>query len=87
MDYKPMFRRNIAMFSASKVIITDRLHSSILAFLLHKPHIYLDQMYGKISKTREVAFASSPNCRDKKAMRYDSADTISEAVMKALLFI
>ena len=82
-DYMEMFRRSIAMFSSSRVVITDRLHASIFAFLLHKHHVYLDQSYGKITRTRSVAFNASVHCQDKDKMRYDSAQTLEEAVMLA----
>ena len=42
-DYNTVFRSSIALFTGGKVLITDRLHSSILAFLLHKPHVFIDQ--------------------------------------------
>ena len=71
------------MFAAGKVLITDRLHASILAFLLHKPHVYLDQSYGKIKKTRDVAFRESGKCRNKTEMKYDEAGTLDEAVSNA----
>ena len=78
-----MFKTSIAMFAGGKVLITDRLHSSILAFLLHKPHIYVDQMYGKIRLTREVAFDTSEKCRNRKEMKFDEAETLEEAVVMA----
>ena len=79
-DYMAMFRRSIAMFSSSRVVITDRLHGSIFAFLLHKPHVYLDQSYGKIRLTREVAFNTSTFCQDRARLRYDQAEDIRKAV-------
>ena len=82
-----MFRSSIALLSSGRVLITDRLHSSILAFLLHLPHVYLDQMYGKISKTRGVAFAASENCANKTILGFDQAITIKEAVRKAILLM
>ena len=78
-----MFRSSIALLAGGKVLITDRLHSSILAFLMHKPHVYLDQMYGKIRKTREVALEVSEKCKSIEEMRYDEAPSIEEAVLKA----
>ena len=72
------------MFAAGRVLITDRLHASILAFLLHKPHVYLNQFYGKISATREVAFSASEKCRNRIDMKYDSAVNLEEAVIKAV---
>ena len=82
-DHMRNFRSVIALMSAGRVLITDRLHTSILAFLLHKPHVYLDQSYGKITRTREVAFRASVSCQDKVKMRYDSAETLEEAVTLA----
>ena len=82
-DHMRNFRSSIALMSAGHVVITDRLHTSILAFLLHKPHVYLDQSYGKITRTREVAFRASVRCQDKVKMRYDSAETLEEAVTLA----
>ena len=82
-DHMKNFRSSIALMSVGKVVITDRLHTSILAFLLHKPHVYLDQSYGKITRTREVAFSTSIHCQDKVKMRYDSAETLEEAIMMA----
>ena len=78
-----MFKTSIAMFAGGRVLITDRLHSSILAFLLHKPHIFVDQMYGKISKTREVAFNASEKCGNREEMKYDEAGNLEEAVLRA----
>ena len=72
------------MLSSGKVLITDRLHSSILAFLLHKPHVYLDQMYGQITKTRQVALEASSNCENRTILKFDQAATVKEAVKKAV---
>ena len=79
-DYMAMFRGSISMISSSRVVITDRLHASILAFLLHKPHIYLEQSYGKIRLTRELAFNTSVHCQDRHKLRYNQAEDIREAV-------
>ena len=79
-DFMKMFRGSIAMYNSSRVVITDRLHASIFAFLLHKPHVYLDQSYGKIRRTREVAFNTSSYCQDRQRLRYDQAKNIQQAV-------
>ena len=79
-DYSAVFRSSIAMLAGGKVLITDRLHSSILAFLLHKPHVYIDQMYGKIGRTRAVALNVSHHCQDRKQMRFAEATTFLEAL-------
>ena len=82
-DYMAMFRKSIAMFSSARVVITDRLHASILAFLLHKPHVYLEQSYGKIRLTREVAFNTSTFCQDRDRLRFHQAEDIRQAVSLA----
>ena len=82
-DHMKNFRSCIALFSVGRVVITDRLHTSILAFLLHKPHVFLDQSYGKISRTRNVAFNTSIHCQDKDKLRYNSAETLEEAIILA----
>ena len=71
------------MFSAGKILITDRLHSSILAFLLHKPHVYVDQMYGKIRKTTDIAFQSLEMCSNRQEMRYEETRSFEEAILQA----
>lgn len=40
--------RGLKMLTAGRVLITDRLHAHILATLLDKPHVVLDNNYGKI---------------------------------------
>ena len=82
-DFMAVFRRSIAMFSNSRVVITDRLHASIFAFLLHKPHVYLDQSYGKIRLTREVAFNTSTFCQDRARLRFQQAENIRQAISLA----
>ena len=68
----------------TRLVITDRLHASIFAFLLHKPHVYLDQSYGKIRLTREVAFNTSTFCQDRVRLRFDQAEDIRQAVRLAV---
>ena len=82
-NYMAVFRRSIAMYSSSRVVITDRLHASILAFLLHKPHVYLDQTFGKIRLTREVAFNTSTFCQDRVRLRYEQAEDMRQAISLA----
>jgi exopolysaccharide biosynthesis predicted pyruvyltransferase EpsI len=40
--------RGLRMLSSGRVVITDRLHAHILSTLLDKPHVVLDNNYGKI---------------------------------------
>jgi exopolysaccharide biosynthesis predicted pyruvyltransferase EpsI len=41
--------RGVAMLAAAGVIVTDRLHGHILSSLIGRPHVVLDNFYGKIA--------------------------------------
>ena len=79
-NFDPFFRKTLGLLNTGRVIVTDRLHGSIFAFLMNKPHVILDQSYNKITNTREVAFGVSPSCSDKKKLRYEKASSLEEAV-------
>ena len=53
----------IQLLSMGYVLICDRLHAAILAYISDLTFIYLDQISGKISKTFAVAMESGPNCQ------------------------
>lgn len=53
------------ILSKGKIIITDRLHASILSLLMGKPHIMIDEKYDKIRNTRELAFYGKDECQPK----------------------
>ena len=42
------FKRGVYLLSKGRVIVTDRLHAHVLSILLNKPHVVLDNIYGKI---------------------------------------
>lgn len=44
------FERGLRILSRGRVIVTDRLHGHILATLLGKPQVLLDNHYGKIAR-------------------------------------
>lgn len=58
-----------------------------MAFLMYKPHIVIDQIYGKIEKTRNVAFNSSVYCHDKMNNQYEMAVDLNEAIDLAVAFL
>lgn len=65
-------------------VLTDRLHAHILSLLLGKPHIVLDNSYGKIARfaaawTGEAAFTSAATLPDALAMVRDAAASGSPA--------
>lgn len=74
------------LLSLGKVVVTDRLHSSILALLMHKPHVFIEQSYGKISNTRSTAFAASEHCNEDSLMFHQSHD-LEDAIESALKFL
>jgi len=55
---------SIQLLSLGRVVICDRLHAAILAFLTGLSFVYLDQITGKISKSLKLAFDSWDGCRE-----------------------
>jgi exopolysaccharide biosynthesis predicted pyruvyltransferase EpsI len=51
--YEPMAHLNLrgalSTLSRGRVVVTDRLHAHILSVLLGRPHVVLDNSYGKVS--------------------------------------
>jgi len=76
--YEWLARRRVEtglrLLSRGEVIMTDRLHAHILAVLLGKPHVTLDNSYGKIGNFM-AAFTSDAN-----GVR---AETLEQAVDQA----
>ncbi len=70
---------SVQLFSRGKLVITDRLHASILATLMHKPVIYLDNMYGKIHNVRSTLSAMIPECTEKALNGYP-INNITESI-------
>ena len=42
-------KRGIVLLSRGRMVISDRLHVHILCILMNKPHLLIDNVYGKIS--------------------------------------
>ena len=74
-NYQNIFKSSISMFVGGKVLITNHLHASILAFLLHKPHVYVDQSYRKIRRSRGVTFEVSEKFRNWEEMKFDEVES------------
>ena len=57
----PLVRYGMAqrLIKDAKVVITDRLHVSIVALLADRHHIMIENSYGKLSGVREVALPGS----------------------------
>ncbi len=62
--FKPLaqgwVRRALEMLSRGRVVVTDRLHGHVLAFLAGIPSVVLDNSYGKVHQLIDVTTAASP---------------------------
>ncbi|MDQ3243603.1 MAG: polysaccharide pyruvyl transferase family protein, partial [Gemmatimonadota bacterium] len=67
--------RGIEKLSVAEVVITDRLHGSVLAMLLQIPHVLVDNAHGKLSAFHDTWL------RDVEGVRF--ARSAEEAVMMA----
>ena len=48
--------------SLGQLIVSDRLHGALLAFLAGKPVVYIDNKYKKLSNVFSTAFSNKTNC-------------------------
>lgn len=71
------------VYSQAKVILTDRLHASILAVLMGKPHVILDEKYKKISNTRKTAFEPHKECSHETLKSWYAKD-IDDAILQGI---
>jgi polysaccharide pyruvyl transferase WcaK-like protein len=77
----------IRLLSLGRVVICDRLHASILAYLSGLPFVYIDQKTAKITKGLQVAFESDPICQDRAKAMWESAETLESALSIAADFL
>lgn len=54
-------KRGIALLTNAKIVIADRLHVHILSILLNKPHVIIDNNYGKLKHFHETWTHLSPS--------------------------
>lgn len=74
-----------------QVVITDRLHASILSLLLDIPHVLTDggpdtPSYGKRMMTRAAAFETSGHCTP-TSLRYRTASNLSDGIPEGLVLL
>lgn len=79
----------IQLLSLGRVLICDRLHAAILAFLSGIPFVYMDQSTGKISKCFTLALDTAGNGCNKsstsmESLWFSSANSLKDAVTKGL---
>jgi exopolysaccharide biosynthesis predicted pyruvyltransferase EpsI len=70
---------SIQLLSMGRVVVCDRLHAAILAYLSGIPFVYVNQSTGKISKTLRVAFDSWEGCDDGESAMWARADNLTHA--------
>jgi pyruvyl transferase EpsO len=79
---------SIQLLSLGHVLICDRLHASILAYISGIPFVYIDQMTGKISKTLGVALNSGlEGCSDGDTSAWAKASDLTEALQMAVNYL
>jgi len=85
--YRPDARTNVGaqLVSAAKVVVTDRLHASIMALLLDKPHVYIDTPQNKTRGTRDVALVGQ-ECSEDQVRGYQ-AFSLEEAIERAMKLV
>ncbi|KAG7339496.1 polysaccharide pyruvyl transferase [Nitzschia inconspicua] len=77
----------IQMLSMGRVLVCDRLHASILAYLSGIPFVYIDQLSGKISKTLDVALRIGDGCLDGQKSNFARAMNLTQALDMAMDFL
>ena len=77
----------IYLVSMGRVIVADRLHATVLAYLSGVPVVYIDQVSGKISKAMDVAFSDVASCRDGEATKLMKASNFTHALQLAARLI
>ena len=53
-------RRGLALLAQGRYVVTDRLHGHVLAHLLGRPHVVVDDRFGKIRALHETWLADDP---------------------------
>ncbi len=62
------------MLSRGRVVIADRLHASIMATLIGRPVVYVDNTYRKTSRVRSSLTQFIPECTDAMLDAYYAPD-------------
>jgi exopolysaccharide biosynthesis predicted pyruvyltransferase EpsI len=83
-DRKTFDHESIKLLSLGRVVVCDRLHASILAYLSGLPFVYLDQVSNKLTKTLGVAFSSWEGCSDEEKNMLVKATSLKDSLEKAV---
>jgi exopolysaccharide biosynthesis predicted pyruvyltransferase EpsI len=85
-DYQPKVDSAVRLLNQGRVVVTNRLHATVLSLLSLKPVFYVDQSYGKIRRSLAVAFNSSAACREEGDVRAFATASLEEALPRAARF-
>ena len=72
----------VELLALGKVAVVDRLHAGILSYLSGLHFIYIDNSYGKLSKTLTTAVEGREECA-----LWERADNLYDATGKALSYL
>ena len=72
--------QGFSQLAQAKVIVTDRLHGHIMSSLLKRPHVVIDNFYGKIGSYIDT-WSAVPDCR--VARDYNAARKEAETLLLA----
>jgi exopolysaccharide biosynthesis predicted pyruvyltransferase EpsI len=75
---------SVKLLSMGKIVICDRLHAAILAYLSGLPFVYLDQVSNKLTKTLSVALSVKEGCNDEYASMMARSISLQDALKKAV---
>jgi len=78
---------SVKLLSMGKVVICDRLHAAILAYLSGIPFVYVDQVSSKLTNALSVALSSGEGCKDEHASMMTRAVSLQDALKKAVEFL
>lgn len=67
------------LLSRGRVIVADRLHASIMATLIDRPVVYIDNNYKKLTKVRSSLTERVPECTD-QVLNAHFAPDLNEAI-------
>lgn len=67
------------LLSRGRVVITDRLHASIMATLIDRPVVYIDNSYKKLTRIRRGLEKVVPECSD-VVLNAHYAESLTQAV-------
>ena len=73
--------------SLGELIVTDRLHGAIFAFLTGKPVIYVDNTYDKLSNSISTAFRETSSCSEGSMGLYETSQNVEEIVQYVVKYL